>query len=194
MTYLRLYWEFFKTGLFAVGGGMATIPFLYDLSDATGWFTHNDLANMIAVSESTPGPIGVNMATYVGFLTGMGESGTIGALLGAVIATLGLVTPSIIVIVIISAMLKAFRDSKLVNNAFYGLRPASTGLIAAAGLSVVMSNFFLSGVVSITTINWKGWILAAVLWLLTNKVKKTKKLHPIVFIAASAVAGIVFSM
>ena len=71
MIYLKLYWEFFKTGLFAVGGGMATIPFLYNLSDATGWFTHNDLANMIAVGESTPGPIGVNMATYVGFVTGM---------------------------------------------------------------------------------------------------------------------------
>ena len=74
MIYLRLFWEFFQTGLFAVGGGMATIPFLYDISDATGWFTHTDLANMIAVGESTPGPIGVNMATYVGFLTGMGES------------------------------------------------------------------------------------------------------------------------
>ena len=189
MIYLKLYWEFFKTGLFAVGGGMATIPFLYNLSDATGWFTHNDLANMIAVGESTPGPIGVNMATYVGFVTGMAENGLPGALLGAVTTTLGLVTPSIIVIIIIAAMLKAFRNSKLVNDAFYGLRPASTGLIAAAGLSVAVSNLFPSG-----TVNWKGLILAAVLWVLTNKVKKTKGLHPIVFIAASAVIGILFSM
>ena len=82
MIYLQLFWEFFKTGLFAVGGGMATIPFLYDLSDKTGWFSHNDLANMIAVGESTPGPIGVNMATYVGFLTGMRDNGILTAILG----------------------------------------------------------------------------------------------------------------
>ncbi len=194
MIYIKLFWEFFKTGLFAIGGGMATIPFLYDISDSTGWFTHNDLANMIAVSESTPGPIGVNMATYVGFLTGMQDNGIAGALLGAVTATLGLVTPSIIVIVIIAAMLKSFKNSPYVNNAFYGLRPASTGLIAAAGLSVVMSNLFLGDVISLASVNWKGVLLAAVLWVLTNKVKKTKGLHPIVFIAASAVVGIVFSM
>ena len=96
MLYLRLFYEFFKTGLFAVGGGMATIPFLYDISDATGWFTHNDLANMIAVSESTPGPIGVNMATYVGFLTGMSDGNVATAILGAVTATLGLVSPAIV--------------------------------------------------------------------------------------------------
>ena len=189
MIYLKLYWEFCKTGLFAVGGGMATIPFLYNLSDATGWFTHNDLANMIAVGESTPGPIGVNMATYVGFVTGIANNGLPGAILGAVTTTLGLVTPSIIVIIIIAAMLKAFRSSRLANDAFYGLRPASTGLIAAAGLSVAASNLLPSG-----SINWKGLVLAAVLWVLTNKVKKTKGLHPIIFIAVSAVAGILFSM
>lgn len=191
MTYLQLFWEFFQTGLFAVGGGMATIPFLYDLSDKTGWFTRQDLANMIAVGESTPGPIGVNMATYVGYITGMGGGGIGSAVAGAVIATLGLVTPSLIVILIVAAMLKRFQDSPLVQRAFYGLRPASTGLIAAAGISVAVSNLFD---VSASVVNWKGWILAAVLWLLTNKVGKTKKLHPIVFIAASALMGIVFAM
>ena len=194
MIYLKLFWEFFKTGLFAVGGGMATIPFLYDMSDATGWFTHTDLANMIAVGESTPGPIGVNMATYVGFLTGMGENGIVGAVLGAVIATLGLITPSIIIILIIASILKSFRNNKYVNSAFYGLHPASTGLIASAGLGVMMTNLFLGGTISLATINWKGWILAIGLWIFTNKVKATKKLHPIVFIACSAVIGIVFSM
>ena len=191
MIYLQLFWEFFQTGLFAIGGGMATIPFLYDMSDKTGWFTHQDLANMIAVGESTPGPIGVNMATYVGYVTGMGEGGVAAAILGAVTATTGLVLPSLVVILIVAAMLKRFRDSKYVNRAFYGLRPASTGLIAAAGISVAMSNLFDF---SAASINWKGWILAAVLWLLTNKVSKTKKLHPIVFIGASALVGIVFSM
>ena len=191
MIYLQLFWEYFKTGLFAVGGGMATIPFLYDMSDKTGWFTHQDLANMIAVGESTPGPIGVNVATYVGYITGSRQGGLPQALLGAVTATAGLVLPSLIVILIVAAMLKRFRDSKYVNRAFYGLRPASTGLIAAAGISVAISNLFGSAPFSI---NWKGWILAVTLWLLTNKVKQTKKLHPIVFIAASALVGIVFSM
>ena len=191
MIYLQLFWEFFQTGLFAVGGGMATIPFLYDMSDKTGWFTHQDLANMIAVGESTPGPIGVNMATYVGYITGMSQGGIGNAILGAVTATFGLVLPSLIVILIVAAMLKRFKDSKYVNRAFYGLRPASTGLITAAGVSVAVSNLFGSAPFSI---NWKGWILAVVLWLLTNKVKKTKKLHPIVFIGCSALAGILFSM
>ena len=191
MIYLQLFWEFFQTGLFAVGGGMATIPFLYDISDKTGWFTHQNLANMIAVGESTPGPIGINMATYVGYVTGMQQGGIGNAILGAVIATFGLVLPSLIVILIVAAMLKRFKDSPLVQKAFYGLRPASTGLIAAAGISVAVSNLFGSSPFSV---NWKGWLLAVVLWLLTNKVKKTKKLHPIVFIGISALVGIVFSM
>ena len=196
MIYLQLFWEFFKTGLFAVGGGMATIPFLYDLSDKTGWFTHNDLANMIAVGESTPGPIGVNMATYVGFLTGMRDNGILTAILGAVTATLGLITPSVIVILIIAAILKSFRDNKYVNSAFYGLRPASTGLITAAGITVIMSTLVVIGGVTEHTfaLNWKGLILAVVLWVLTNVVKQTKKWHPIVFIGISALIGIVFQM
>ena len=198
MLYLKLFYEFFKTGLFSIGGGMATIPFLYKISDTTGWFTYDDLANMIAVSESTPGPIGVNMATYVGYITGTNEGSHLHAILGAVTATLGLITPSIIVILIIAMFLKSFRDNKYVNNAFYGLRPASTGLVAAAGLTVVFSNLFdldaFKQGFNLDGLNWIGWGLAIVLWIFTNKVKKTKGLHPIIFIAASAVAGIVFQM
>lgn len=141
MLFVKLFYEFFKVGLFAVGGGMATVPFLYDMSDATGWFTYDELTNMIAVGESTPGPIGVNMATYVGYITGMDAGGVASALLGAVVATLGLVAPSIVVILIIAVFLKNFRNNPYVNGAFYGLRPASTGLIAAAGLGVAVSNF-----------------------------------------------------
>ena len=196
MMYLQLFWEFFKTGLFAIGGGMATIPFLYDMSDKTGWFTHMDLANMIAVGESTPGPIGVNMATYVGFVTGMQDSGVLTAILGAVIATLGLITPSVIVILIVAAILKSFRNNPYVERAFYGLRPASTGLIAAAGITVVLSTMVQIGGVTEHTfsLNWKGLILAVALWVLTNVVKKTKKWHPIVFIGFSALVGILFQM
>lgn len=198
MIYLQLFWEFLKTGLFAVGGGMATIPFLYQISDKTGWFTHTDLANMIAVGESTPGPIGVNMATYVGFVTGMKEGSVLTAILGSVIATAGLVTPSVIVILIVAAILKSFRNNRYVNSAFYGLRPASTGLIAAAGFSVLMSTMVVVGVGEnldhTFSLNWKGLVLAVLLWLLTNVIKKTKKWHPIVFIGFSALVGIVFQM
>lgn len=195
MIYLQLFWEFFKAGLFAIGGGMATIPFLYDISDKTGWFSHTDLANMIAVGESTPGPIGVNMATYVGFITGMQDAGIPTAILGAVTATVGLVTPSVIVILIIAAILKSFRNNKYVESAFYGLRPASTGLIAAAGISVIASNLITVGGVQehVFGLNWKGLILAIVLWILSNKVEKTKNWHPICFIGISALVGILFS-
>ena len=192
MIYLQLFYEFFKTGLFAVGGGLATLPFLYDMSAKTGWFTEMDLTNMIAVGESTPGPIGVNMATYVGYVTG--------GIPGAIIATLGLVTPSIIVILIIASFLKAFRDNRYVDSAFYGLRAASTGLIAASGLTVVAGALLhtdalkLEGVTEIAKdlFNWPAIALAAVVFLLSNKVKWTKKLHPIIFIGFSAVVGIVF--
>ena len=135
------------------------------------------------------------MATYVGFVTGMNDSGILGAILGAVTATLGLITPSVIVILIIAAVLNSFRNNPLVERAFYGLRPASTGLIAAAGIGVVVTNLFdLGAGFSLQVVNWKGLALAIVLWLLTNKVKQTKKLHPIVFIGLSAVVGVVFSM
>ena len=195
MLFLRLFFEFFKTGLFAIGGGMATIPFLYEMSDATNWFSHDDLANMIAVGESTPGPIGVNMATYVGYITGMDYMGLPTAILGAVVATIGLITPSVIVILIVAAALKSYRNNPFVDRAFYGLRPASAGLIAAAGLSVILSNIFVTQPHwSWYGINWKGLILGILLWVFTSKVKVTKKLHPIVFIGISAVAGIVFSM
>ena len=182
MLYLHLFWEFFKTGLFAVGGGLATLPFLQDMADRTGWFTHAQLADMLAVSESTPGPIGVNMATYVGFSTG--------GVGGALIATLGLITPSVIVILIVAAFLKAFRDSKWVSAAFYGLRPASTALVA--GISVVLIAMVNTRAAGLAFFNWKAIALAAVLLVLTHWVKFTKNLHPIWFILASAVVGVVF--
>ena len=190
MLYLRLFYEFFKTGLFAVGGGMATLPFLYDMADSTGWFTHGQLADMVAVSESTPGPIGVNMATYVGFSTA--------GVPGAVVATLGLITPSVIIILIIARVLAAFRQNKVVDAAFYGLRPCSVGLIAAAGLLVVKIALFdvdlyrQTGVL-MNLFQWKAIALAAVLIVLTRYVKPLKKLHPVFFILGSAAVGALFA-
>ena len=191
MLYLQLFWEFFKTGLFAIGGGMATLPFLYDMADKTGWFTRAQLADMIAVSESTPGPIGVNMATYAGF--------DCAGVLGGVVATLGLVTPSVIVIVLIAMALQAFRTNKYVDAAFYTLHPASTGLIAAAGWSVfalVLVNLdaYRASYQLADLLQWKNLILFAVICVLTNLVKPLKKLHPVVFLALAAIVGIVFRL
>lgn len=191
MIYLRLFWEFFKVGLFSVGGGLATLPFLYSLGAKTGWFSTADVANMLAVSESTPGPIGVNMATYAGF--------DCAGVLGGVVATLGLVTPSVIVIVLIAMALQAFRTNKYVDAAFYTLHPASTGLIAAAGWSVfalVLVNLdaYRASYHFADLLQWKNLILFAAIWVLTNLVKPLKKLHPVVFLALAAVVGIVFRL
>ena len=190
MMLLRLFWEFFKIGLFAVGGGMATIPFLYDLSDRTGWFTYIQLADMIAISESTPGPIGVNMSTYVGY--------EMAGIAGSIFTTLGFVAPSIIIIVIVSIFLQKFRDNRYVDGFFYGLRPASTGLIAAAGWSVVVITFWNATTWGeshdlLQAIHWKCIPVALVILFFTNW-KKTKDLHPILWIALAAVAGIVFQL
>lgn len=182
---LQLFLEFFRTGLFAVGGGLATLPFLYEMSAKTGWFTVSDIANMVAVSEATPGPMGVNMATYVGY-TSMG-------ILGSVVASIGLVTPSIIIIIMISQVLKKFKDNKYVQYAFYGLRAASTALIVAAGLSIAKSAFINNGVwknfgPSLDVVNWISLILALVVFVAFKKFKK----HPIIYILCSAVIGIIF--
>lgn len=187
MICLQLFWEFFKTGLFAVGGGLATLPFLYDMSISTGWFTAQDIADLIAVSESTPGPLGVNMATYVGFKSI--------DLFGGVVATLGLICPSIIIIILISKILDKFKDSAVVQKVFYGLRPASTGLIAAAGLGVAKLSLLHLDVFEEThqvldLFNWKSILLAVVIYATLKKFKK----HPIVYIAAAAVAGILFQL
>lgn len=187
MIYLQLFYEFFKAGLFAIGGGLATLPFLREISARTGWYTLSQLADMLAVAESTPGPLGVNTATYVGFTTS--------GIPGAVIATIGLVAPSIIIILIIARILQKFRHNRYVESAFYGLRPASSGLIAAAGLSVLPLALLNSGTISsmlLQDIKWPAVVLFGVLLVFTRWVKPTKNWHPIIFVGVSAVIGIVF--
>lgn len=182
MILVRLFFEFFKAGLFAVGGGLATLPFLQEISQKTGWFTQNDLMDLIAISESTPGAIGVNAATYAGFHTY--------GVIGGIVATFGLVCPSVIVIILVSKVLERFKESDLVQHIFYGLRPASTGLIAAAGFSVVLVTL-----VQVTELdenfvgafNWFGIVLAVILYWAIKKFNK----HPVLYILASAVIGIV---
>ena len=184
MIFLQLFYEFFKTGLFAVGGGLATLPFLEDISQRTGWFTSAQLADMLAISESTPGPIGVNMATYVGFETA--------GILGSLCATVGLVMPSVILIVLVSKVLEKFRTNTYVEAAFYGLRPASVAMVASAGIGVAMTTLLNLTASGFAVLRWRELVLAAVILVLTNFVPKVKKFHPIVFIALAAAVGIIF--
>ena len=185
-TILRLIFHFFRTGLFAVGGGLATLPFLYEMAEVTGWFNQQDILNLLAVSESTPGPIGINMSTYVGFITS--------GIPGAVVASLALAAPSIIVILLVIRVLDKFKGSPVVEGIFKGLRPASIGLITSAFLGVVKESLlYLDKFAGLSTLlsvfNWKGIVLAAALFFLMKKWKK----HPIVYIAIAAAVGIVFS-
>ena len=188
MLLFQLFYEFAKVGIFTVGGGMASVPFLMVMSEKTGWFTQAQLLDMIAISESTPGPLGINMGTYVGFETA--------GVPGAIIATLGITLPTAALAIIVAKFLFGFKENKFVQGAFYGLRPASAGLIAAAGVSVAMLSLVNSAALEAkewaSVIDLKAIILAVILWLLTNKVKQTKKLHAIVFIAISAVIGVIF--
>ena len=187
MTLLRLMYEFFKTGLFSVGGGLATLPFLYEMSDRyPAWFSHADIADMIAVSESTPGAIGINMSTYAGFRTA--------GIPGGILASLALALPCVIIILIIARFLARFRQNRLVEGAFYGLRPASIAMITAAGLNVArialvdMSALAEGGGGLGQFFIWKALILAAAIFIAQKKLKWS----PVIFIALSAVIGVVF--
>ena len=177
-----MFCEFFKTGLFALGGGMATIPFLYDMARRFDWFSQDIISDMIAISESTPGPIGVNMATYAGY--------SAFGVLGGIISTMGLVLPSVIVVLIIAKFLDKFGNSFYINAAFYGIRPVVTALIALAGLVIFKVALFLRFSISPLDIhfNLKAVILFAVMLVLTNKVK----IHPIFYILFAAFVGIIF--
>jgi chromate transporter len=180
---LILFGEFFKIGLFAVGGGLATLPFLYQLADRYDWLSYETIADMIAISESTPGAIGVNMATYAGFQAA--------GIAGAIIATLGLIAPSIIVILIVARMLTAFRDSPVVAAVFQGLRPAATGLIAAVGLGVILLSLYNGAApVWYGRIRWPELALFVLLFLLIYRFKK----HPVWYILAAGAAGVVLGL
>ena len=185
---LELMLRFFYVGLFSVGGGLATLPFLQKMGEATGWFTPEQLTDMVAVSESTPGPLGINMATYVGYRTAGAP--------GAVVAVIGEILPALIIIVIISRILMKFRDSKYVNYAFYGLRAASAGLVMAASLSVLRLTLFDTAVFAekqnfFSAFQFWSLVLAAAVFV---GLRLFKKLHPIVFVAIGAAVGIGFHL
>jgi len=175
---LTLFLEFFKIGLFAIGGGLATLPFLYNLSTKTNWFLTSDISNMIAISESTPGPLGVNMATYTGFLAS--------GILGGIISTLGLVTPSVIIIVIVSKFLEKFSQNTLVKKIFYGLRAGVIALILLAGITILKE--------TLLTANFSLKIFEMILFLLILITLQKTKIHPIFLILVSGIIGGVFSL
>lgn len=184
MNLLLLCLEFFKTGLLSIGGGLATLPFLYEMADKYPWFTRGQLSDMIAVSESTPGPMGVNMATYAGYTTA--------GIPGAVLATFSLVLPSILVVLIVARFLTRFQSSRWVEWVLKGLRPASVGLIAAAGYGILKLALLESTADSMPmTINYRAATLCVVLALLYYF---KKNWHPIVFIGLGAAAGLVLGL
>jgi len=190
MILIRLYLNFFMTGLFSIGGGLATVPFLYDIASRTGWFSASDIADMIAVSEATPGAIGINMATYSGYTTA--------GILGDLVATLGLITPGIIIIIILSKILNKFRENKYVDWTLYGLRAGSIGLIFSASVSVFKVTLFSPDTVFagmtftglVNAFNYKSLLLGIIIFL---GMKYLKKVHPIFFILGAGLTGVIFS-
>ncbi|ABX31814.1 Chromate transporter [Petrotoga mobilis SJ95] len=185
MNYITLFFEFFKIGLFSIGGGLATIPFLQDLARKYDWLTLNDLADYIAISESTPGPIGINTATFVGY--------NFGGIFGGIIAVLGIVTPSIIIITIIAHYFQRFNEKPFIQNGFYALRPAVVGLIGAAAYEVAkVSLFHLESFTETQTLvsifNFKAIILFMIIIYLMERFRK----HPVVYLALGAAVGIIF--
>lgn len=179
MTFLLLYYEFFKIGLFSIGGGLTTLPFLYSLAEKRPqWFSAKNIVDMLAVSESTPGPIGINMATYAGYMTA--------GPLGGLIATLGEVTPSVIIICIIARFLDQFDKNPLVRDAFYGLRATVIGLIIFAASKVFAVTLFASG--SVRVLESVMFVILVVLAM------KFRKVHPLVWIVLGAVLGLVLKL
>lgn len=181
---LQLIFAFFKIGLFAIGGGLATLPFLYQLSHDTGWISSTDIGNMIAIAESTPGPIGVNMATYVGYLTA--------GVPGAILAPLALTVPSIIICISISKILDKVKTSPLIQSIFASLRPASAGLILVAGLHLALTTYWgkLPDSPNWLSLDWRLLLLSLGLLL----VYKKSKCHPIILIVLAGLAGIIFQL
>lgn len=178
--FFELFITFFKIGLFTFGGGYAMLPLIQKEVLNHGWMEIEEIINFIAVSESTPGPFAINCATYVGMETG--------GVLGAVCATLGVVLPSFIVILAVAKFYKQFKESKIVSSVMTGLRPAVIGLIGSALVSMILTVFLPNG------FDFGGIVISDLLVSLAIAVVMTvlvfKKVHPIIIIALSAVAGI----
>ncbi len=184
MIYLILAYEFFKIGLFSIGGGMAPLPFLMDLTDKYDWFTISELTNMVAISESTPGPVGINMATYAGY--------NAAGVAGAIVATLALTAPAWIIIILIAKFLENFSENKHVKAAFYGIRPAVAALIGYA-VWELLKIALVSAAEGKIQVNMVNAVVCVGAFALLQ-IKKLGKLHPLVWIIIGAVIGIVLKL
>jgi chromate transporter len=189
MKLLYLFATFFRIGLFAIGGGLATLPFLFELADnstginTAGWLTREMIGNMLAVAQSSPGAVGANLSAYTGLRYAF--------IPGGYAAVLGLVTPSIIIIVIVARTLKAFKESAVVKSLFSGFRPAAAGLLSTAGFGAIsLSLFSRSAQHWYEIIRWKETLIFAVLFFLVYRFKK----HPIIYIVAAGAAGVVLKL
>lgn len=180
MIYFQLFWTFFTIGAFTFGGGMAMLPLMQEAVLANGWLTEEEVINFIAVSESTPGPFAVNMATYVGVETA--------GFLGAVAATAGVVLPSFVIILLVAKFFITFKNNKYVKGLMTGLKPAAIGMIASAVVSTGQTILVSTGV-SMQNILSPGFIGSLVIFI-SMFVMAMKKAHPIIIVMISAVAGI----
>ncbi len=184
MIYFQLIYEFFKIGLFSIGGGMATLPFLMDLTTRYDWYTAEELTNIVAVSESTPGPVGINMATYAGY--------NAAGIPGALAATLALVAPALVIIVIIAKFLENFSENATVQAAFYGIRPTVAALIGYAVWELLKITMVVT-VGGAARPDYIGIVICLAAFGLMQ-IKQLKNLHPLIWIAAGAVIGIVLQL
>ena len=189
MSLLYLFATFFKIGLFAIGGGLATLPFLFEIADnssginAGGWLTREMIGNMLAVAQSSPGAIGANLSAYVGL--------SYAGIPGGYVAAFGLVAPSIIIIIIVARMLNAFKENAIVKSLFGGFRPAAAGLLSAVGFGAIALSLWNAAAPEwYEYIRWKETIIFAVLFFLIYRYKK----HPVLYIAAAGVTGIVLKL
>ena len=190
MSLLYLFVNYFRIGFFAIGGGLATLPFLFEIADSSEWLTREAIANMLAAAQSLPGAIGVNLAAYVGFV----YAGPAGGFTAAA----GLIAPSIIIIIIVARILRSFKESKIVQSVFTAFRPAAAGLLSAAGFSAIMLSVWNTAAASAGSIppawyeyiRWKELILLGILFFLVYKFKK----HPLLYIAGAAALGIILGL
>ncbi len=183
MTILLLFVEFFFIGLFSVGGGMATVPFLVSLSERRGWFSLQELTNIIAISEATPGPIGVNMSTYVGYI--------VAGVPGAILATVALTLPAFLIILLLAHLIGKLRGKPSFEAIFRGLRPAAVGLIAAVLLQLCRSTFLVP--TDGFFLDYKSLLLFVVISVALF-VKPLRKLPVPVILIFAASCGLVFRM
>ena len=181
MIYLELLWTFFKIGAFTFGGGYVMVPLIQAEVAAHGWMDATSLVNFIAVSESTPGPLAVNVATYVG--------AEVGGLLGAICATFGVVFPAFAIILIVAKCYEAFKASKVVKGCMSGLKPAVVGLIGTAVISIGRTVFFSKGLDITFFTNISFYVMAAIFAL--SLYLALKKKSPIIIICIAALLGIV---